>query len=254
MNRYGQTLIGWGPISAPAIFTGEPQSYSLRNAATKQLITGAAGDNIAMALHSRKGELNFEAKVTSGSTNFLDLSSDNAAISVSTITTGVVICSRAVERWRLLQPKTAAIQATWYPDMTQASPVMAGTTDSAVTPSQTGLTILTPSAAVVYSTYGFTHASGVIHELTLTQQLQITEDDPSPDGLLLGVATHGYERIINLLLLATGSQPAEGSTLALGGGTSQMNNFLIEASGQVMEMEKGIMYSIDATWIPPFGS
>jgi hypothetical protein len=33
-----------------------------------------------------------------------------------------------------------------------------------------------------------------------------------------------------------------------------MSNFRITNSGPAMEMEKGMMYSIDASWIPPFGS
>jgi hypothetical protein len=260
MNRYGQTLT-YGPLSAPAFFTCEPQSYSLRDGQTKQLIDGAAGDWLAMALHSRKAEINFEGKVTVGTTDFLDLS-DGAAIALSSISaTGTILVSRAIERWRLNQPKTASIEATWFPDMTPASGAVMASTATAFTPNQNASTVVTPGGALIYSTYGFTHAKGLVHELTLTQSLQITEDDPSPDGLILGAASHGYERTINLLLLAqiasTSSPmtdyPAVGSPLVIGG-TSTMSNFRITNSGPAMEMEKGMMYSIDASWIPPFGS
>jgi hypothetical protein len=259
MKRYGQTLT-WGPLSAPAFFTGEPISYSLRDGATKQLIDGAAGDWLAMALHSRKAEIAFEAKCTSASTNFLDLSG-GAAIALSTISsTGSILVSRAVERWRLSQAKTASIEALWLPDATPQSPALAGITGTAFTPDQSDSTIVTPGTALIYSTYGFTHAKGLVHELTLTQSLRITEDDPSPDGVILGAAADGYERTINLLLLAQipsttspmGDYPAVGSTLVIGGGTSAMADFIITNSGPAMEMEKGMMYSIDASWIPPF--
>ena len=265
MNRYGQTLT-YGPLSAPAFFTCEPQSYSLRDGKTKQLIDGAAGDWLAMALHSRKAEINFEGKITaaSGTTaDYLDLSA-GAAIALSSISsTGTILVSRAVERWRLNQPKTASVEATWFPDMTPVgTPVMVGQTATAFTPDQSGSTVVTPGGAVIYSTYGFTHARGLVHELTLTQTHQITEDDPSPDGLILGAATHAYERTINLLLLAQipstmspmTDYPAVGSPLVIGGGTSSMADFIITNSGPAMEMEKGMMYSIDASWIPPFGS
>ena len=79
MNRYGQTLT-YGPLSAPSFFTCEPLSYSLRDAVTKQNIDGAAGDWLAMALHSRKAEINFEGKVTVGSKDFLDLSAGGTVV------------------------------------------------------------------------------------------------------------------------------------------------------------------------------
>jgi len=270
MNRYGQTIT-WGPLSAPAFFTGSPQSFSLRDAVTKQNIDGAAGDWLAMALHSRKAEISFEAKITAASGtagDFLDLSA-GAAIACSAITSvaGQILCSRAVERWRLNQPKTASIEAAWYPDFpaTAGGAVLAGKTINAAVPDQSASTVVTPTSAVTYSTYGLTHAKGLVHELTLTQSLQITEDDVSPDGLILGAATHGYERTINLLLLAqippttnpmgaTPDYPAVGSVLVLGGGVANTSNYLITASGPAMEMDKGMMYSIDASWIPPFGS
>ncbi|HEX4085925.1 MAG TPA: hypothetical protein VHY22_13510 [Chthoniobacteraceae bacterium] len=262
MNRYGQTLT-WGPLSAPAFFTGEPISYSLRDGQTKQLIDGAAGDWLALALHSRKAEIQFEAKVTSASTNFLDLSA-GAAIALSSISsTGSILVSRAVQRWRLSQAATASVEATWYPDMTPADgAALAGVTNSAFVPDQSASTIVTPASALVYTTYGLTHAKGLVHELTLTQSLQITEDDPSPDGLILGAATHGYEMTINLLLLAQipsttspmTDYPAVDSTLAIGSQVGAPATFLITDSGPSMEMGKGMMYSIDASWISPFGS
>lgn len=249
-NRYGQTIT-WGPLTAPALFTGERQSYSYRDAVTKQNITGAAGDHFAQVLHSHKAALQFTAKVAGGSTDFLDISG-GAAITVSGISAGQVLVSRAVETWRLMQPKTASITATHYPDMPSTNTAAAAATLSAFTPAQTGLGILFPNSALTYSTFGLTHASGIVHELTIEQILQLTDDEPSPDGKLLGAQGHGYERMIRLMLLATAAAPAVKSVLTLTGAPGHAADYRITDAEVTLEDQRGKMYAISASWIPPF--
>jgi len=251
MNRYGQSLT-YGPLTAPQLFTGDIRSYSLRDAVTSQDLDDPSGDITAAAYHSRKAALSFESEITSGSTDFLDLST-GGAIAVSTLPDGaIVLATSVVEKWTLLQRKTGSVSGTWYPDIVQADPVMAGTALDAFTPDQSALGIVLPAAKVIYSTYGMTHASGILHELTLTQTLQIAEDKPSPDGKILGAATHGYKRTINLLLLATGALPAVKSVLVLTGAPGHAADYRITAAEQKFERLQGKMYSIDAEWIPPF--
>ena len=57
------------------------------------------------------------------STDFLDLSA-GAGLVVSGISTGTVLVRQAVEKWALGQPKMASVQATHYPDISQASPTL----------------------------------------------------------------------------------------------------------------------------------
>lgn len=248
-NRYGQTIT-WGPLTAPALFTGERQSYSYRDAVTKQNITGAAGDNFAQVLHSHKAAIQFTAKVTSGSEDFLDIS-DGAAIAVDGISTGQVLVSRAVETWRLMQPKTSSITATHYPDMPNTNTAAAGTL-SAFTPDQSALGIVFPTGLLTYSTYGLTHTAGIVHELTIEQILQLTDDEPSPDGKLLGAQGHAYERMIRLMLLATAAAPAVKTVLTIGGAPGHASDYRITDVEQTLEDARGKMFSISASWIPPF--
>lgn len=248
-NRYGQTIT-WGPLTAPALFTGERQSYSYRDAVTKQNISGAAGDHFAQVLHSRKAAIQFTAKVTSGSEDFLDIS-EGAAIAVSGVTGGQVLVSRAVETWRLMQPKTASITAAHYPDMPNTNTAAAGTLD-AFTPDQSSIGIVFPTGLLTYSTYGLTHVAGIVHELTIEQILQLTDDEPSPDGKLLGCQGHGYERMIRLLLLATDIAPAVKSVLTIGGAPGHASDYRITDAEQTLEDARGKMFSISASWIPPF--
>ena len=248
-NRYGQTIT-WGPLTAPALFTGERQSYSYRDVVTKQNISGADGDHFAQVLHSHKAEIQFTVKVTSASTDFLDISG-GAAIAVTGVTGGQVLVSRAVETWRLMQPKTASITATHYPDMTSTNTTAAGRM-TAFTPAQTGIGIVFPSGLLTYSTYGLTHSAGIVHELTIEQILQLTDDEPSPDGKLLGCQGHGYERMIRLLLLATGDAPAVKTVLTIGGAPGHASDYRITDVEQTLEDARGKMFSISASWIPPF--
>lgn len=248
MQRYGQAIT-WSTITAPQPASGIVTAYSLRDAATEQLIDDSGGDNVALVLHSKKGDLNFEAKVTSDSTNFLDLSA-GAAITVSTIVSGVVLASRAVERWQLMQPKMISISATHYPDMVLGGGAPAGDELDAFTPDQAGLGIVTPGDVIKYSTFGFTHASGVVHGLTIEQQLTITEDEPSPDGKLLGAAAHGYLRRISLDLLSTGAKPAVNTTLAITGAPDHAGGYKITSSEERFADKRGKMYSVNAIWIP----
>lgn len=248
-NRYGQTIT-WGPLSAPALFSGERQSYSYRDAVTKQNISGAAGDHFAQALHSRKAALNFTAKVTNDSTDFLDIS-EGAAIAVDGVSAGQIIVSRAVETWRLMQPKIASITASHYPDMPLTNTAAAGTF-SAFTPDQSALGIVFPEGRLTYSTFGLSHAVGIVHELTIEQILQLSDDEPSPDGKLLGCQGHGYERMIRLLLLATGAAPAVKSVLTIGGAPAHASDYRITDSEQTLEDARGKMFSVSASWIPPY--
>jgi len=247
MNRYGQSIT-WGPLSAPKLFTGQTRDYSIRDSLTKQLIADMSGDYMAMVLHSQKSDINFEAMVTETSTDFLDLSTA-AAIAVSGIQAGVVLCRRAVETWRLMQPKVASVQATHYPDMVAANPALAGKL-SAMTPDQSGLGIVYPGQKLIYGTFGMTHAAGIVHGLTIEQILEITEDDPSPDGQLLGAATHGYQRTIKLDLLATGPIPVSGSVLTLVGAPGHASDYRITDAGVQFVDQRGKMFSIEAAWIP----
>lgn len=251
MNRYGQSIT-WSTINAPHLFAGICQRYSYRDARQRQLDDDEAGDFRALIQHSRKAELDFEAKVTGSSTDFLNLAA-GGALEVDGISGGVILVRRAVERWVLQQPKTASIQATHYPDMVQASPVLAGTGRSAVTPDQSGLGIVTPGGVLISGTSGLTHAAGVVHELELTQELQITEDDPAPDGTIPGAASHGYMMSLRLRLLATDEPPVTGATLNLTGAPGvAANEFRIEGVDTIYESKRGMMYEIGGVWIPPF--
>lgn len=249
MQRYGQQIT-WGPLTAPRLFTGVTQDFSIRDSVTKQLIEDMSAENVAMVLHSRKADINFEARITDGSVDFLDLSA-GAAVAVSAIPSGVILVRRAVEIWRLGSPKMANVQATHYPDMVQANPVTAGVL-SAFTPDQSDLGIVYPGGKLIYSTVGLTHAAGIVHGLTIEQMLQITEDDPTPDGKIVGAASHGYERSIKLDLLATGAAPAVGSVLTIGGAPDHANDYRITGSNVQFYTKKGKMYSIEAAWIPAF--
>lgn len=179
MNHYGQSIT-WGTLDAPHPFTGTCTSYSYRSQLQRQLDADENGDNYALIQHSKKAEISFEAKITQASQDehdFLDLST-GAAITISGVTGGGILCSRAVERWSLGQPKTASIQATHYPDMTLTSPAAAGKIN-AFTPDQSGLGIIAPGGKLIYGTFGFNSTAGLVQRVEITQQLQITEDATS---------------------------------------------------------------------------
>lgn len=250
MNRYGQSIT-WSTPTAPHPFTGVCTSYSEREGLQEQLIDDEVGDNTALVLHSKKTDISFDARVTDGSTDFLDLSA-GAALTLSGFNSGIVLCRRAVERWVLEQPKTASIQATHYPDIAQATPAEVGTDLDAFTPDQSALSIVYPGDVLIYGTYGISHASGVVHGLTIEQILQITEDEPSPVGTILGAASHGYMRRIELDLLATGSKPAVGSVLTLTGAPSHGSDYRITSSEKKFATKRGMMYAVAAVWISPF--
>ena len=252
MNRYGQSIT-WSTPTAPHPFSGTCTSYSYRDNIQRQLDEDEGGDNRVLVQHSRKAAINFEARVTDSSTDFLDLSA-GAAVSISGISTGTILATRAVERWALGKPKTASIQATHYPDLTQSSPTLAGTSLSAFTPTQS-LTFLQPGGKLIYGTAGITHSSGIVHGLVLTQELQITEDDPSPAGTILGAASHGYLRTIQLDILATASNaiPNAGDALTFSAAPANCANYRVESAEVKFQEKRGKMYSLTAVWIPALG-
>jgi hypothetical protein len=249
MNRYGQNIT-WSTINAPQVFTGTCTSYSYRDNIQRQLDEDMGGDNRVLIQHSRKASISFEARVTEDSLDFLDLSV-GGALTIDGISTGTILATRAVERWALGRPKTASVQATHFPDLTQSSPTLAGKTLSAFTPSQS-LAFLQPGGKLIYGTSGITHGSGIVHGLVLTQELQITEDEPSPAGTILGAATHGYLRTIQLDLLATASNPipSAGDQLTFTAAPANCASYRVESAEVKFQEKRGKMYSITAVWIP----
>jgi len=250
MNRHGQSIT-WGTLTAPRLFTGKTKRYSYNPAVTKQFHTDEGGDKFAYTPHSLKAEIDFEAMVTADSSDFLDLST-GAAIVIAGVDGGQILASRATETWRLGQAKTASVQATHYPDMPASDGGAAGTTLSAFTPDQSASQIVRPGGRLIYSTIGLTHAAGVVHGLTLDQILEISPDDDSPDGKILGATDHGYERNIRLELLAKGDLPAIDSVLTIGGAPAHANDYRISDAQLSFEDQRGKMYVIQAVWISAF--
>jgi hypothetical protein len=239
-HHYGQDIT-YGVLGAPALFTGDNMSFSYRDQVTKDNLEDGGSDFAAMALHSRKGDLSFEGEVTSDTNDFLDLSTGARIVVEGSpggidLSTGFILAQDAVEEWNLLRRKRASVRAMHYPS---------------------SINFLFPGNTLIYSTVGFTHAAGLIHQLRLTQTLQITDDEPSPDGKILGAFASGYERVISLLLLGKPSDaviPAPRSVLTITGAPDRMKNFRVISAEPRMERKKGMMFSIEAAWIPPFGT
>jgi hypothetical protein len=260
-HHYGQDIT-YGVLGAPALFTGDNMSFSYRDQVTKDNLEDGGSDFAAMALHSRKGDLSFEGEVTSDTNDFLDLSTGARIVVEGSpggidLSTGFILAQDAVEEWNLLRRKRASVRAMHYPDAEADEGAAAGAAVNAFVPDQSSINFLFPGNTLIYSTVGFTHAAGLIHQLRLTQTLQITDDEPSPDGKILGAFASGYERVISLLLLGKPSDaviPAPRSVLTITGAPDRMKNFRVISAEPRMERKKGMMFSIEAAWIPPFGT
>ncbi len=261
MNHYGQSIT-YGVLDAPTLFTGDNMSFGYRDQVTEDDLEDGGSDISAMALHSRKGDLNFDGEVTDGSTDFLDLSTGGRIVVAGTpggidLSTGFILAHEAVEEWNLLKRKRCSVRATHYPDAPADATGAAGVALDAFVPDQSSIDFLFPGNTLIYSTVGFTHAAGLVHQVKLTQTLQVTDDEPSPDGKILGAGTSAYKRTLSLLLLAKPANaaiPEPRSVLTLAGAPDRMKNFRVISAEPKMERKKGMMFSIEASWIPNFGT
>lgn len=249
MNHYGQNIT-WGTTSAPHLFTGHCTSYSYSEQTQRQLMEDEGGTHIAVALHSRKADLQFSAELFTNS-SFLDLSA-GAAIQVEGLA-GAVLARRATESWRLGQRKTASIHATHYPEFDSTISADAGLlmAQDPVSPTEP---FVFPGDSIIYGTFGLGHDEGVVHALTIDQQVTITEDEPAPDGMIKGAQAHGYLRTIHLDLLAKSESeaPAVRGVLQISGAPAHAAHYRIERSEVRLASKRGKMYSVDAVWIPEF--
>lgn len=256
MNNYGQ-LVTFSTGSAPHLCTGTCLNFRARDEFQRQIEDGEDGAILAAILHSRKVDFSFDAKFTDASDDFPDLSA-GAAIVLAGLnavtddfgapTGGTSLMSRAVETWRIGQAKTGSIAGTYFPHCVQAGPAAAGTL-SAFTPDQT-LTGLHPAGKLIWGTSGLTHGAGVVHGLTLTQELQLWPDDVSPAGTILGVRTGNYLRTIGLEILAltSGIAPTNGAVLTVAGAPDHAGGFRLENVEQTREIRGRKMYSAGAFW------
>jgi hypothetical protein len=259
-QHYGQSIT-YGVLGAPALFTGDNMSFGYSDKVSEDLLENGGSDFEAMALHSRKGEINFEGEVTSDTSDFLDLSSGSRLVISGSpggidLSTGFILAHEAVEEWSLMKRKRCSVMATHYPEAPADTGALAGVAKNAFTPDQSSIDFLFPGSTLIYSTVGFTHAAGLVHNVKLTQSVNITDDEPSPDGKLLGAFTSGYKRTLSLLLLgkpAEAAIPAVRSVLTFATAPANMANFLVTSAEPRLERKKGMMFSIEATWIPPLG-
>lgn len=259
-THYGQD-IKYGVLGAPALFSGDNMSFSYRDQVTADDLENGGSDFAAMAMHSRKGEVSFEGEVTSDSSDFLDLSTGARIVVEGSpggidLSPGFILAQEAVEEWGLLKRKRCSVRATHYPEAPADDTGEAGVAVDAFVPDQSAIDFLFPGNTLIYSTVGFTHAVGLIHSLRLTQTLQITDDEPSPDGKILGAFSSGYKRTISLELLAKPSAvviPEPRSLLTIAGAPARMSNYRVISAEPRMERKKGMMFNIEAAWIPTFG-
>ena len=254
-HRYGQSIT-WSTPSAPRPFSGILTAFSYEEQAQEYLDEDESGDNRALVTSGRKAALDWDAKCTPSSTDFLNLI-NGAKIMVSGYSSGVILAYNAVERYVLNTPKTISVRATHFPDIDDSGGDAAGSV-TAFIPDPSGLSNLFPGSQLIYSTQGLTAAAGVVHGLTIEQMLEITEDDLAPDGTVPGATAHGYKMKISLDLLATSDRPAIDSSLDLtgAGGVVSSNGsageFKVTSSGLRFATKRGMMYRVGAIWIPAF--
>jgi len=252
MNRYGQSITV-GTASAPQVFTGVCTRFDYGPQQQETLDPGMDGEHRALILHGKKRPFDFEAKITQESTNFLDLAA-GAKIAVTGMSGGTILAARAWERWTLGQAKVAGVSGAHY-YFTGGSGGSAGTDLDAFTPDQAALGILIPSGQLIHGTFGLTHAAGVVHGLTVTQEWTLSDDDEAPDGSIPGCTAHGYLRRIELQLLATAALPTESDALVITGAPDHATDFRNVSCRQTYSPVPGkLMYSVNATWIPPFSA
>jgi len=262
MNHYGQ-LVTYSTGSAPKICSGVCLNFRAHDKFTKQIEDGEDMTILATMLHSRQVDFSFDVKFTDASTDFPDLGSAGAAIVIAAAggktaltaevqvfgaaSGGTSLISRAVETWRIGQPKVGSITGTYFPEVVQASPALAGTL-TAFTPEQS-LTGLHPAGKLIWGTSGLT-GYGVVHGMTLTQELTLEPDEVSPAGTILGVRTGNYQRMIGLEILAiTGTPPPQnGAVLTVTGAPSHGSGFRLENVEQTREIKGRKMYSANAFW------
>jgi len=257
MLRYGQ-LVTFSTGSAPHLCTGTCLDFATDDQFTRQIEDGEDGAILASILHSRKVDFSFGVKFTDASTDFPDISA-GAAITLAGLLTaaqvngaatgGTALISRAVETWRIGQAKTGSIAGTYFPNVVQASPAAAGTL-TAATPDQAALTGVHPAAKITWGTLGLTHAAGVVHGLTLTQELQLLADEVSPDGTIKGVTAVNAMRTIELEILAltSGTAPTNGAVLAVTGAPAHAGGFRLDGVRCTREIRGKKMYAARAYW------
>ena len=256
MNNYGQ-LVTFSTGSAPHLCSGTCRNFRAGDKFANQIEEGEDFSILASMLHSRQVDFSFDVTFTNTSTDFPDLSSGSAivltALNTETAlfgaaTGGTSLMSRAVETWRIGQAKTGGITGTYFPDCVQGSPAAAGTL-TAVTPTQS-LAGLHPASKLVWGTSGLTHGAGVVHGLTLTQELALDPDPVSEDGKIKGVRTGNYMRRIALEIMAltSGTAPTNGATLIITGAPSHASGYRLENVEQTREIKGRKMYSANAFW------
>lgn len=256
MSNYGQAVT-FSTGSAPHLCAGVCLNFRTKDNLVRQMEDAEDGAILAAIQHSRTVDFSFDVKFTDASTDFPDLSGgakitlaglETEATATGATAGGCSLISRAVETWRTGQSKTGSIAGTYYPNVSPSGGAAIATL-SAFTPVQS-IGGLHPAAKLKWGTSGMTHGAGVLHGLTLTQELQLLPEEVSPAGTILSVFTANYMRTLHLeiLPLTSGTAPLNGTTLTVIGAPSHAAGFRIENVEQTREIRGRKMLRCEAFW------
>ena len=246
---YGSKQLVWGTASFPHLFTGVSEDYSYKESMRQNEIDGEAGDIDAFVWDQLAADIGFSARVTSDSTDFLDLSGGQL-IAVDSVTGGFILASEAVEKWTLGQKKTASLKARHYPNTTNSIGGPSAGVLSAYTPA-TGSpgagVIMSPAGKVVWSTAGLTVDYGIVADMTLTQRVTLTEETDET-GDICAIISSKYMRTIDLGITATGDRPAVGTILSISGAPAHAVGYQITSSELAGRIGDKKAYRLSAIW------
>ncbi len=245
-KSYGATR-EWSTVNAPHLFSGICENYTYADVNEETQVEGET-DIEAIVMDRRKGEISFEATITSDTTDFLDITG-GCKLAVDGIETGVVLVTEVVETWGLRTAKRGSVRANHYPHMVDTEGALAAVNVNAMTPSlQSGINIR-PGGKVIWSTAGLTHTAGTVAELTLTQRVRLEEDDDEV-GRWVAAYVSNYTRAIELTLTSTGAPPEPDTVLTITGAPANAGGYIISRVEDVYSKGAKRVYRLQATWSP----
>lgn len=250
MQIYGKPIT-WGTASFPKLFTGVTEDFSYKEAMRQSEEPDENSEIDAFIWDNLVADIDFSARITSGSTNFLDLSTGlKIAITNDAITGGFVLCSEAIEKWTLGAKKTASLKARHYPNTTDVVGGPSAGTLSAYTPgtgSPGSGVIVRPAGKVLWSTSGLSVTYGTVAELSLAQRWTLKEEDDG-DGNIGTIIASKYMRTIDLKVTATGDRPPVGTILSIDGAPAHAVGYQITRSELIGRIEDKKAYQLSAVW------
>jgi hypothetical protein len=207
MKTYGAN-IHFSTVNAPQPISGICENFTMKTADSVFRIQGE--DQLAgLVIHGAKTELSFSS-TPPGTVATMGVRAA-AELTISGLTGGKILVTRAEARWQRRQPLVMSASSNHYPVLGNGTGSINAAT---MTFSGEEGPLVLPTDKVWFGTRGLSApVAGIINSVSIVETVQVLEEEDGTGGIV-GVVLYGYEATCSMEVLTSVGMPDQASVMS----------------------------------------